>query len=301
MAKQDKLNRVPPFIPLLWQAWRSSPSVRSMTMAQRGIFIEIMIEQWIYGSFPRSAWELSRRIGSDFKTTGRLLEKYSELAVCCQCGASWTPVTCQCSASNLPATCHNPKLRNLRIDVDSDLALGTTELNPTQPKLREPHLALNALAPPSEARGGGGVSSSVVDESLGRAKKDMAEAAVVEEPTLNPLADQLVGLLGTKAPDPKVYGDWARRLDDLVDAWGQARYQRVLAYCFKNERYCRGIKTTAKDKVLWFTEKFEGIGAKMDADDEFESTKVSKPKEQDNRPEYLKNPSGKVGFGKTVA
>jgi hypothetical protein len=48
-------------------------------------------------------------------------------------------------------------------------------------------------------------------------------------------------------------------------------------------------------------EKFEGIGAKMDADEEFESKKASKPKEQDNRPEYLKNPSGKVGFGKTVA
>ena len=145
MAKQDKLNRVPPFIPLLWQDWCSSPTVRRMTMAQRGIYVEILIEQWVYGDFPRSAWELSRRIGSDFKTTVRLLEKYSELAVCCQCGASWTPVNCQCGASNLTATCHNPKLKNLANDVNSDLPLGTTQPNPTQPNLREPHLRSTRL------------------------------------------------------------------------------------------------------------------------------------------------------------
>jgi hypothetical protein len=297
MAKQDKLNRVPPFIPLLWQTWRSSPSVRCMTMAQRGIFIEMLIEQWIYGSFPRSAWELSRRIGSEYKATGRLLEKYSELAVCCQCGASWTPVTCQCGASNPPATCHNLRLLNLRMDVDSDLALGTTEVNPTQPKLREPQLA--SASPTGR---GGGVSTSVVGEYFDQAKQGMAKAAVVEEPTPspNPLADQLVGLLGTRAPEPKVYGKWARLLGHLQDAHGQARYQQVLAYCFKNERYCRGIKTTAKDKVSWLMEKFDSVAAKMEADEEFESKNASKPKVQDNRPEYLRNPSGGVKFGKSV-
>jgi hypothetical protein len=301
MAKQDKLNRVPPFIPLLWQAWRSSPSVRSMTMAQRGIFLEILIEQWIYGSFPRSAWELSRRIGSDFRTTVRLLEKYSKLAVCCQCGDSWTTVTCQCGDSNLTATCHNPKLKNLRIDVNADLALGTTELNPTQPKLREPHLALNAIAPPSEARGGGeGVSTSVVDGYFDHTKKGIAEAAVEEKPTptpaLSPLVDDLVQRLGmVEPPEPKVYGEWARRLENLVDGWGSVKYAKAIAYVFENQMYCRGIKTTKEDKVKWLCGKFESILAKMDADAEFASKKP-----QDKRPEYLKNPSGKSGFGKSV-
>jgi len=283
MAKQDKLNRVPPFIPLLWQAWRSSPSVRSMTMAQRGIFIEILIEQWIYGSFPRSAWELSRRIGSDFKTTGRLLEKYSELAVCCQCGASWTPVTCQCGASNLPATCHNPRLRNIRFDVDSDLAIGTTELNPTQPKLSEPH-----LASASPTGGGGGVSSSVVEGYFDQAKTNPAPSLLV---------DELVKRLGMVKPlDPATYGEWARRLGNLRDGWTD-KYDRALSYVFDNPMYSRGIKTTKEDKSLWLMNKWESILAKMDADAEFASRK---PKDQDNRPEYLKNPAGGVKFGKSV-
>ena len=300
MAKQDKLNRVPPFIPLLWQAWRSSPSIRSMTMAQRGIFIEILIEQWIYGSFPRSAWELSRRVGSDFKTTGRLLEKYSELAVCCQCGDSWTPVTCQCGASKLTATCHNPRLRNLRIDVDSDLALGTTEPNPTkpQPKVTSPYA-------PFGGEGGGGVSTSVVDGYFDQAKKGMAEAAVEEKttptptPAPSPLVDDLVQRLGmVKPPEPKVYGEWARRLENLVDGWGAVKYAKAIAYVFENQMYCRGIKTTKEDKSVWLCGKYESILAKMDADTEFASKKPANG--QDNRPQYLKNPSGGVKFGKSV-
>jgi hypothetical protein len=67
---------------------------------------------------------------------------------------------------------------------------------------------------------------------------------------------------------------------------------------FDNPQYCRGIKTTKEDKVAWLCAKYESILAKMDADAEFASRK--RPKEQDNRPDYLRNPSGNVGFGKSV-
>jgi hypothetical protein len=265
-----------------------------MTMTQQGIYLNILIYQWVYGDFPRNAWELSRTLNSSYDTTLRLLSDYSHLFVCCECSASWSRADCECGASKSRGTCENPRLRNIRVDVNSDLPIGTTEpnLTITSPKV-------TPTCAPSGGEGGGRVSTSVVEGYFDQAKQGMAKAAVVEEPTPNPLADQLVGLLGTKAPDPKVYGDWARLLGHLQDAHGQARYQSILAYCFKNERYCRGIKTTGKDKVLWLMDKFDGLGAKMDADEEFK--KASKPKEQDNRPEYLKNPSGKAGFGKTVA
>jgi len=183
--------------------------------------------------------------------------------------------------------------------VNSGLDLGTTEPNLTQPKLSEPHPALNALAPPSEARGEG-VSSSVVDGYFEQAKKGMAEAAVEEKPTPapSPLVDDLVKRLGMVKPlDPNTYGEWTRRLEALGAGVGEAKYAKAIAYVFENPMYSRGIKTTKQDKVDWLCAKYESILAKMDADAEFAS---KKPTEQDNRPEYLKNPTGGVKFSKSV-
>jgi hypothetical protein len=293
MAKQDKLSRVPPFVPLLWQDWQSSPSVRSMTMTQQGIFLNILLHQWVYGSVPRDPWKLAKAIGADYETTLRLLVKYSEILVCCECGTSWTRVTCECGDTKLGVTCENLKLKNLKIDVNLGLALGTTEPHPTitSPKVTPP-------SAPFRGGEGEGVSSSV--GYFDQAKKGMAEAAVEEKPTPtpapSPLVDDLVQRLGmVKPPEPKVYGEWAHRLENLVDGWGSVKYAKAIAYVFENQMYCRGIKTTKEDKSVWLAGKYEQIIAKMDADAEFASKKP-----QDNRPDYLKNPSGKSGFGKSV-
>jgi hypothetical protein len=84
-------------------------------------------------------------------------------------------------------------------------------------------------------------------------------------------------------------------LENLVDGWGSVKYAKALSYVFENPMYSRGIKTTKEDKSLWLAGKYEQILAKMDADAEFAAKKP-----QDNRPAYLKNPSGKSGFGKSV-
>jgi hypothetical protein len=294
MAKQDKLDRVPPYMPIIWQDWMSSPTIRSMSMTQQGIFLNILLHQWVYGSVPRDPWKLAKAIGADYKSTVRLLEKSSTQLVCSQCGASWEPVTCQCGASKETVTCHNPKLQNLKNDVNLGLALGTTEPNPT--------ITSPKVTPASAPFGGGegeAVSSSVVDGYFDQAKKGMAEAAVEEKPTPapSPLVDDLVQRLGVKPPDLKVYGEWARRLGNLVDGWGEARYQKAIAYVFANQMYCRGIKTCKEDKVIWLCSKWEQILAKMDADADYAS---KKPKENDNRPDYIKNPSNRDWFGKSV-
>jgi hypothetical protein len=297
MAKQDKLDRVPPYMPIIWQDWMSSPTIRSMSMTQQGIFLNILLHQWVYGSVPRDPWKLAKAIGADYETTLRLLVKYSEILVCCECGTSWTRVTCECGDTKLGVTCENLKLKNLKIDVNLGLALGTTEPNPTitSPKVTPP-------CAPFGGEGGGGVSTSVVDGYFDQAKKGMAEAAVEEKPTPtptpapSPLVDDLVNRLGmVKPPEPKVYGEWARRLENLMDGWGAVKYAKAIAYVFENQMYCRGIKTTKEDKSIWLAGKYEQIIAKMDADAEFAAKKP-----QDDRPGYLKNPSGKSGFGKSV-
>jgi hypothetical protein len=52
-----------------------------------------------------------------------------------------------------------------------------------------------------------------------------------------------------KPPSPEAYSHWSTAFARLVKEHGEAHFRNVLAYCFKNERYCRGIKTTAKDKA----------------------------------------------------
>ena len=102
--------------------------------------------------------------------------------MCCECSASWSRVDCECGASKSRATCENIKLKNLRIDVDSDFPLGTTEPNPTPPKLTEPH-----LASASQTGGGGAVSNSVVEEHFDQAKP--VEPMAMEDVLVNEFID----------------------------------------------------------------------------------------------------------------
>ena len=137
MAKQDKLNRMPPYLPIIVEDWQSDPDTQSMTDAQIGVFLKALLHQWQNGSLPRNAWDFAKKIDSSFDTTRRFLSDYSHLFVCCECFASWSKEDCECGASKSRARCENTKLKNLRIDVNSGLGLGTTEPNITEPKVTE--------------------------------------------------------------------------------------------------------------------------------------------------------------------
>jgi hypothetical protein len=278
----EKLNRVPPSMPTVWQ--ECNPILRTMSMAQRGIYFSIMLHLWVYDTLPWDVWQLAKTIGSDYRTTAKLLQKCGDLAVCVRCSCGWRAETLHCPCSDLAVTVHNIKLKNYKVDVNSKLPLGTTEPNPTltQPK----------VTPPSAQRGAA---------SSGGGKEEENSTNVVEgyfdQEAPNPLVEKLVGLLGMVNPlAPRVYGEWSRRLENLQDGVGVERYSKAIAYLFANPMYCRGIKTCTKDKVLWLMEKWEPMLAKMDSDAEF-----AKNKPEDNRPQYRKNPSGGSGFGKTVA
>jgi hypothetical protein len=134
MSKQDKLDRVPPYLPIIWQDWLSDPDVRSMTMAQRGIFLEILLQQWVFGDVPRDPWKLSKDIKADYRTTVKFLQTYSKTLACIQCHRCWNAVKPQCQCSDLTGRVHNRKLHFLSIDVKLNLPLGTTEANRTEPE-----------------------------------------------------------------------------------------------------------------------------------------------------------------------
>ncbi len=148
MAKtfNNSMNRVPPFMPVLWQDWESDPDTQSMSETQSGIFLKILLRQWQIGSLPRNAWDLARECKiRSYDTTLKFLKTYSNLIVCCECGASWKGEDCECGASKLRGRCENRKLRNLRIDVNSGLELGTTKQKQTKP---EPEQKLTASCEP---------------------------------------------------------------------------------------------------------------------------------------------------------
>jgi hypothetical protein len=246
VAKQDKLDRVPPYLPLLWQDWRSSADVRGMTPAQRGIYLDILIEQWISGDVPRDAWRLSQAIRADYKLTVRFLTKYCHLLVCCQCGASWTPVNCQCGASKSSAKCHNLKLKNLRNDVDSDIALGTTKPNVTE---REPN--------PTET------------EPLATVPSPSEPVQIIETgkeaPALKPLAVRFMKLLGSKPEwdKPAVGKRWEQQAAALGDP---AHVAAVMDWAFAGW-WASKIKTVRKtDPMTYFCEKFETMATQMDGE-----------------------------------
>jgi hypothetical protein len=119
-----------------------------MTTAQKGLYLEILMEQWVYGDVPRSAWQLHKQINPEgaYSTTLRFLSTYSHLLVCRKCSESWTKEDCKCGESNSKGKCHNRKLHFLRIDVISGLELGTTEPNLNS----KPNLNLNTTSDDDE-------------------------------------------------------------------------------------------------------------------------------------------------------
>ena len=158
MANNDKLDRVPPFIPIIWQDWASSLDIQSMSTSEEGLFNRFIHKQWVLGELPADPWALKKLLRVDHRTIIRFLAKYEHLFVGAQKHNSKCTVNVQQGYSKItvdittntvniltdtvslcicPLTLHNPKLRNLYNDVIFKLPLGTTEPNLTEVNLTE--------------------------------------------------------------------------------------------------------------------------------------------------------------------
>jgi hypothetical protein len=196
MAKQDKLDRVPPYMPIVCCEWKGNRDIQRMTVAEEGFFVRFLLKQWELGDLPADPWLLSRLLNTNYRTTDKWLQKYSHLTVKSLQPRSEHAASLHQECSKCAVSLHNEKLKNYGIDVNLGLPLGTTE-----PNLTETSPKVTPTCAPFGGEGAGGVSSSVVDEYLGQGK-----------PTPCPLVDDLVQRLGVKTPDPEVYSTWSRRL-----------------------------------------------------------------------------------------
>jgi hypothetical protein len=175
MAKTttNAMNRVPPFMPILWQEWESGPDTSTMTDLQVGIFFKMLLRQWVVGSVPANVSDIIRecKLDSGRNAVLRFLESYPQLWTCDGCGADFMRTECGCStdvartsdghSTDAKRTSGgrkaytrrtNQKLKNLRIDVNSGLELGTTKPNSTKPEPEpQPQPVASAEAGSSES------------------------------------------------------------------------------------------------------------------------------------------------------
>lgn len=149
--KRDNLERVPPFIPIIWQDWDSSAACQLMSLAEEGIYFRLIRKLWVLDELPSKPSKLAHIIGvADARTMKGWLDKYSHLLALGRSHSSECTVNLREIYGNLPVdsrevTCkcpgnlHSEKLRNLKKDVNSQVPLGSNQTEPNR-TLTEPML-----------------------------------------------------------------------------------------------------------------------------------------------------------------
>jgi hypothetical protein len=68
-----------PWFPTYTAAWLGSDTVQGMTYTERGIYHELMVMCWQYGSIPWDKKTLAKRLRIDQRVCGRFMENYTDL------------------------------------------------------------------------------------------------------------------------------------------------------------------------------------------------------------------------------
>ena len=144
--KQDSLERVPPYLPIIWQDWDSSIDIQNMSLAEEGIFFRLLRKLWVLDELSGTPRRLAQLIRvPDYRTMERWLEKYAHLlsvdkAHTRECTVNLREIyrnltvdvretTCEC-----PVKIRSEKLRNLKNNVKNNVGLGA---NLTKPNLNQ--------------------------------------------------------------------------------------------------------------------------------------------------------------------
>lgn len=262
MAKQDKLERVPPIFPIIWQDWESDPDMQQMSVAEEGFFFRFLRKQWVLGELPADPWRLSRLLNTKYETTKKWLQKWSHLVVRVESPCSQHGVTLDSTCTRCGVTLYNKKLKFLRIDVISDVALGTTEpQQEPKPKPIEPQ------PPAPQGNGGDGEPEVPLPEQRRAPESDTSD------PKVRKATAHFWKLLGS----PKKYSTEpaAQRWDALIEPKlrnSALEYVTgIMDYALTvNSVWMRAISTVKKqDPMEYFVEKYETIEGNREGDEKF--------------------------------
>ena len=256
MAKL-KIEGMPPYMPILVEDWQGSSTTQHMTDVQVGIAIKAMLKQWQIGSLPRSAWDFSREIKSDYHTCVRFLTTYCKFFVCRQCGDSWTTADCQCGDTNLTGRLHNVKLKNLR-NIAKTWAPKSD--NRIEPNKTEPKRTLTPVGDGDEP--------------------EVPVPAVSENPVSSDKTRQAVShfmhLLGApkKYNKPAVGLRWESLIEPKLRVSAVEYVIGLMDYALTvNPVWVRAFAGLKRDPMDYFIEKYETIVGNCDGDEKFKKLK----------------------------
>jgi hypothetical protein len=241
--RKDNLERVPPYIPLIWQDWESSVDCQGMSLAEEGIYFRLLRKLWIVDELPSKPNKLAQKIGvSDARTMKRWLDKYSHLLALekkhsSECTVNLREIYGKLPVNSLETSCRCPgnllsqKLRNLKNDVISGVALGTNQTEPNR-TLTEPLLVSQSVSSLS--------TSTDVEENQERERPvelrllvlSDIETAVYDLPCYNTLHESF-GMV-TALPEQVV-----REIHSAVKQLGEdaAWMKGCLHFCFDHKKF----------------------------------------------------------------
>jgi len=154
-VKKTVLERVPPYVPIIWQDWESSVECQAMSLAEEGIYFRIIRKLWVLDELPSKPSKLAQIVGvSDARTMKRWLEKYSHLLALekkhsSECTGNLLEIYGRLPVDHREVTCECPgnllsqKLRNLKNDVKNNMPLGTNQTEP-KPNLTKGSASMSA-------------------------------------------------------------------------------------------------------------------------------------------------------------
>jgi hypothetical protein len=124
------VNSVPVYIPFFWADWIGDENVRMMTVGEQGIYLNFLIEQWVYDKVVIKGF--ARRINARRDAVQQWFKRWTRIVHCPYCDRTLDVQEAYAECTRHGQEAYNCKLRNLKNDVNSGVPLGHTETKPNQ-------------------------------------------------------------------------------------------------------------------------------------------------------------------------
>jgi hypothetical protein len=124
------VNSVPVYIPFFWADWIGDENVRMMTVGEQGIYLNFLIEQWVYDKVVIKGF--ARRINARRDAVQQWFKRWTRIVHCPYCERMLDVQEAYAECTRHGQEAYNCKLRNLKNDVNSGVPLGHTEKKPNQ-------------------------------------------------------------------------------------------------------------------------------------------------------------------------
>ena len=79
----EEADRVPYYFPFIWRDWRRDADVKKMSPSDKGIYLELLIEQWMLDVLPGDLVELGHITRSRVDVMKQWLMKWGHKVLIC--------------------------------------------------------------------------------------------------------------------------------------------------------------------------------------------------------------------------